>query len=278
MHKNPRRWEEFLAWAEFWYNTSYHASTKCSPFEIVYGRLPPTMVSYPAGNSPNGEVDRELFERDLKIREMKEILEASVNRMKEYYDRGRREEEFQVNDWVYLKLRPYRQQSVSQRALYKLGSRFYGPFRVLEKIGEVAYRLELPENAQIHPVIHVSQLKRRLGSNEVADERLPAVNKEGNLTFRPKSAREYRRIKRGGRFRWEVLIEWEELPLTDATWEGVEEMRGRFPDFVLEDKDRLEGNGNDAEESRGLKNAYNRARRAQLKSQAQKDQGPSGQK
>lgn len=66
------------------------------------------------------------------------------------------------------KLRPYRQQSLSQKALYKLGSRFYGPYKILKRIGEVAYKLELPAEAQIHPVIHVSQLKRKLGNGEAA--------------------------------------------------------------------------------------------------------------
>lgn len=107
VHQNPRKWEEYVPWAEYWYNTSYHESPKHSTFEIVYGRQPPQLINYPIGESPNAEVDRELQERDLMIKELKETLEKSINRMKEYYDKGKREEEFQVDDWVYLKLKSY---------------------------------------------------------------------------------------------------------------------------------------------------------------------------
>lgn len=60
---------------------------------------------------------------------------------------------------VYLKLRPHRQQTFSQKTLYKLDNKFYGPFRVVARVGEVAYKLELPADVQIHLVIHVFQLK-----------------------------------------------------------------------------------------------------------------------
>lgn len=151
------------------------------------------------------------------LRELKEILGTSINHMKSKYDKGHREEEFQVDDWVYLKLRPYRQHFVSQQALYKLGSRFYGPYKVLEKVGQVAYKMDLPTDAHIHPVVHVSQLKRRLGSNEATDDRLPATAADGRVIFRPAKALEYRQVKKSGHFRWEVLIEWKSLPISEAT-------------------------------------------------------------
>lgn len=68
----------YLPWAEYWYNTTYHASTKHTPFELVYGRSPPHLESYPLGNSPNAKVDRELYERDLMIHELKETLQGSI--------------------------------------------------------------------------------------------------------------------------------------------------------------------------------------------------------
>lgn len=67
-------------------------------------------------------------------------------------------------------------------------------------------------------------------------------------------------------------MEWESLPSSESTWEDLERMRHQFPEFILEDKDSLEGNGNDTQESRGLKNAYNRARRAKMKAAQQTSQ------
>lgn len=63
---------------------------------------------------------------------------------------------------VYLKLQPYRHTSLSIHKSLKLHSKYYGPFRILERIGKVAYKLLLPEGCQLHPVFHVSQLKKHL--------------------------------------------------------------------------------------------------------------------
>lgn len=141
-------------------------------------------------------------------RELKENLRGSISRMKEYCDGKRREETFKEGDMVYLKLCPHPQQSVSLKALYKLGSRYYGPFRAVARIGEVVYRLELPRDAQIHRVIHVSQLKRRVGLEIDVSNILPVVNTVGNIVIRPEQVLEYRQVKKGGRLRWEVLIQW----------------------------------------------------------------------
>lgn len=127
--------------------------------------------------------------------------------------------------------------------MYKLGGRYYGPYQVIERIGQVAYWLRLPDEAQIHPVVHISQLKRRLWDGEIVVARLPAITRDGSPIIRPARVSEYRQIKKNVRFRWEVLVEWEALSISEATWKNLDEMRERFPKLVLEDKDILEGNG-----------------------------------
>lgn len=87
----------------------------------------------------------------------------------------------------------------------------------MERVGEVAYRLELPDDAQIHPVIHVSQLKRRVGPEINVSTVLPAFNAAGNVIIRPDRVLEYRQVKRSGCLRWEALIQWESLSAEEAT-------------------------------------------------------------
>ncbi|RVW24529.1 Transposon Ty3-I Gag-Pol polyprotein [Vitis vinifera] len=83
VHQWPRKWSTYLAWAEYWYNTTYHASTKMTPYQALYGRLPPLIPAYPEGLSPVHEVDQTLLHRDELLHQLKTNLEISMNRMKQ---------------------------------------------------------------------------------------------------------------------------------------------------------------------------------------------------
>lgn len=82
--------------------------------------------------------------KDLAISALKENLQVAQNQMKKMADRKRRELKFKVGDEVFLKLRPYRQRSLAKKRSKKLAPRYYGPYRIVEEIGEVAYKLDSP--------------------------------------------------------------------------------------------------------------------------------------
>ncbi|XP_077234689.1 uncharacterized protein LOC143876893 [Tasmannia lanceolata] len=128
--------------------------------------------------------------------------------MKQQADKHWLEREFQVGDSVYLRLQPYRQTSINVRAFRKLSSKFYGPYKVLERIRHVAYRLDLPEGAKIHPVFHVSLLKKRVGDTIVAQSQLPDILLNGELKIQPQTMLERRMVKRGNRAVTEILVQW----------------------------------------------------------------------
>lgn len=161
---HPSQWVRFLPWAELWYNTSYHESIGTTPFEAVYGRPPPVIVTDATVQDTPPDVLSLLQQRDEVLQQVKLHLQQAKARMKRHADKKRTELQFAEGDWVYVKLKPYRQMSVSLRKNQKLSLRYFGPFPILAKIGKVAYKLKLPENARIHPVFHVSFLKRCEGS------------------------------------------------------------------------------------------------------------------
>ncbi|GJZ89842.1 retrotransposon-related protein [Tanacetum coccineum] len=101
-------------------------------------------------------MDMKLIAREQTLQLLKFNLKKEQDRMKSHADKKRSDREFEVNVWVYLKLQPYRQFTVRWDRHHKLSSKNFGPFQIMKKIGKVAYKLQLPHYAMVHPVFHVS--------------------------------------------------------------------------------------------------------------------------
>ncbi|GMJ09387.1 hypothetical protein HRI_004607900 [Hibiscus trionum] len=228
--ERPKEWCDWLHLAEWWYNTSYHSTILVTPYQALYGQPPPINVPYVAGDSVVAEVDRSLQHREAALKMLKFHMKRAQDRMKVQADKKRREREFQVGDWVFLKLQPYRQQTVVSRGCQKLAPKWFGPFAVLSKVGKVAYRLQLPEGSRVHPVFHVSQLKKRVGTDKVQSD-LPVVDPDGSISKEPCRIIDRRLGRRGNRAVTEVLVEWSNSFPKDSTWEVLHLLKQRYPQF-----------------------------------------------
>jgi hypothetical protein len=106
---------------------------------------------------------------------LKDSLLTAQNRMKYYADKSCSDRQLKVGSMVYLKIQPYRQNAFGQCGSLKLRYKFYGPFKVLQCIGEVAYKLQLPDTTNIHPVFHISQQKEHVGKCAITLPHMPLV-------------------------------------------------------------------------------------------------------
>ncbi|CAJ2640536.1 unnamed protein product [Trifolium pratense] len=234
--EQPKTWSVWIPWAEYWYNTTYHVSIGKSPFEVVYGRQPPKLLKFLKNETKVAAVAVELHDRDEALNQLKLHLLKAQQQMQAYANQKRRDLKFEVGEWVFLKLRPHRQHSVIRRINQKLAARYYGPFKIIEKIGEVAYKLQLPDQSRIHPVFHVSLLKKAVGDYQTQGElpkELEVVIDEEVYRVKVLGTRS---VLKEGTMVVQSLIQWKDKSLDDVTWEDNDIIRGQFPEFNLEDK------------------------------------------
>ncbi|CAN6474517.1 unnamed protein product [Victoria cruziana] len=228
--ERPTTWAKHLSWAEWSYNTSLHSSIGRTPYEVLYGYAPPTIPHYEEGTAADVEIDSTLRDRDELLRSLHEHIAKAQNRMKQVYNKGRKDREFEVGDMVWLKRLPLRQRSLLGQPYSKLLPKFYGPFRVLQRVGSAAYRLALPASAQVHPVFHVTRLKPHRGELPEQIEQIPT-----QLPV-PRRILRHRQTQRHGRTLQEALIEWEG---TDGgtSWEELDQIIQSLARFGAETKE-----------------------------------------
>ncbi|GJS39319.1 reverse transcriptase domain-containing protein [Tanacetum coccineum] len=138
----------------------YHASIKAAPFEALYGRKCHSLVCWAKVGEVQLTGPEIVQETTEKVSQIKQRIQAARDRQKSYADLKRKPMEFQVGDRVMLKVSPWKG-VVRFGKRGKLNPRYVGPFKVLEKVGSVAYKLELPQElSRVHNTFHVSNLKK----------------------------------------------------------------------------------------------------------------------
>ena len=132
----------------------------------LYGYQPTSITSPLKRHSKVQAVEDHLQHQQDVLLILKDNLVTSQNRMKQQANQHRSERSFEEGDWVFLRLQPYKQMSLKHlNKDNKLSPKYYGPYKVLQKIGSMAYKLELPASSRVHPILHVSCLNKIIEEN-----------------------------------------------------------------------------------------------------------------
>ncbi|WMV24634.1 hypothetical protein MTR67_018019 [Solanum verrucosum] len=188
---------------EFNYNNNYHSSIDMAPFEALYDRRCRSPIGW---------------------------FEVAQSRQKSYIDARRRDLEFEVHDWVYVKILPMKGvMKFGKKG--KLSPRFVGPYKILRRVGKVAYELDLPnELASVHPVFHVFMSKKCIG-NPTSIVSLEGLEIKENLVYEEvlveildRQVKKLRNMEVAS-----VKVLWRNHFVDGATWEAEVDMMSRYP-------------------------------------------------
>ncbi|GJS84699.1 putative reverse transcriptase domain-containing protein [Tanacetum coccineum] len=161
-------WDKHLPLVEFSYNNSYHTSIKAALFEALYGRKCRSPICWAEVRDSQLTGPEIIHETTEKIVQIKIHIQAARDRQKSYADVRRKPLEFQVGDKFMLEVSPWKG-VICFGKRGKLNPRYIGPFKIIAKVGTVAYRLELPEKlSSVHSMFHVSKLKKCMADEPLA--------------------------------------------------------------------------------------------------------------
>ncbi|GKD40591.1 putative reverse transcriptase domain-containing protein, partial [Tanacetum coccineum] len=208
----------------------YHASIKAAPFEALYGRKFRSPVCLAEVGDARLLGPELIHETTEKIVQIKHRIQAARDCQKSYADVRCKPLDFQVGDPVMLTVSPWKGVTrFGKRG--KLNPRYIGPFKVLAKVGTVAYRLELPQQlSRVHSTFHVSNLKKCLSDEPLAVP-LDEIHIDDKLRFVEEPVeimdREVKRLKRS---RIPIIkVRWNSRRGPEFTWEREDQFRKKYP-------------------------------------------------
>ncbi|GJX57174.1 putative reverse transcriptase domain-containing protein [Tanacetum coccineum] len=223
-------WVKHLPLVKFSYNNSYHASIKAAPFEALYGRKCRSPVCWAEVGQvqlTGPELVQETTERIIQI---KQRIQTARDRQKSYADLKRKPMEFQVGDKVMLKVSPWKG-VIRFGKQGKLNPRYVRPFKVLKKVGAIAYKLELPQElSRVHNTFHVSNLKKCYSDDPLVVP-LEGLQVDDKLHFveEPVEIMD-REVKQLRRSRVPIVkVRWNSKRGPEFTWEREEQFRKKHP-------------------------------------------------
>jgi hypothetical protein len=229
----PKKWDECLRLAKFSYNYNYQESIQMAPFEALYGKKCRTPLNWVEVGDRGYFGPDFILEAREKVGIIRSHLKAAQNRQKTYADKRRRPLQFEVGDYVYLKVSPMK--GVHRFGVHgKLAPCYVGPYKILARRGSVAYCIQLPNILSVvHNVFHVSQLKKCLWvPTEVVE--IEALPLQLNLSYAEHPVKildEKERVTRNSVVKF-YKVQWQHHSEDEATWELESYILKHYPHLL----------------------------------------------
>ncbi|GKC25200.1 putative reverse transcriptase domain-containing protein, partial [Tanacetum coccineum] len=227
-------WDRNLPLVEFSYNNSYHTSIKAAPFKALYGKKCRSPIYWAEVGDAQLTGPEIVHETTEKIIQIKKRIQAARDRQKSYTDRRRKPLEFEVGDKVMLKVSPWKG-VIRFGKRGKLNPRYIGPFKILDRVGTLAYRLEILEKlSRVHSTFHVSNLKKCFVDEPLAIP-LDEIQIDDKLNFIEEPVeiidQEVKRLKQS--HIPIVKVYWNSRRGPEFTWEREDQMKKKYPHFFV---------------------------------------------
>eukprot|EP00253_Pinus_taeda_P028062 PITA_28062 len=225
-------WEKYLPLVEFAYNNSYHSLIEMPPFEALYGRSCRTPLSWDRLEDRVIIGPELIHEMEEQVRQIRQRLKEVQDIQKSYDDAHRTDRRYELGDHVFIRIKPNKS-TIQFGKGTKLSPRFIGPFKFVERVGPIAYRLALPPHLhRIHNVFHVSVLRHYIAdqSHNLQWKELQ-VSDEGVISVEPLRILERRVRQLKNRLVDQVKVQCDKYSLGSITWENTEDICQRYPNI-----------------------------------------------
>ncbi|CAN6720908.1 unnamed protein product [Malus baccata var. baccata] len=211
-------WHDCLDLMEFDYNNSYHLSIGMAPFEALYRKSCCTPL-YWSDVGERGLVGLEIVDVTTQnVQVIKSNLKVAQDRQKSLADKHATNRKYDVGDWVFLRLSPWKG-VVRFGKKGKLSPRFIGPYMIIERVGEVAYRLELPQElSKLYDVFHVSMLQHYVSDpSHVIPPQPLEINSDLTYDEEPVALLDWKDKELRNKTIWLVKVLWRNHSMEEAT-------------------------------------------------------------
>ena len=242
------QWEKYLPLVEYAYNNTIHSVTGKTPFEVIEGRPRLPLILKP--HSKIFAADEEVRDIRVAFDKIKESIHLAQQKYKRAADKKRKPLEFKDDDWVLLRFSKARLRNTTgknwkgehtghQKYYMKLAKRYYGPFQILSRINETAYKLKLPANWHIHNAFHVSLLKPFKGDppKEQVQEEPPLFDELEEVLQPEEILKHEENTLQSGKVIRRYLVKFKHYTNEDSKWMQETQLKDVLP--LLQDYKRL---------------------------------------